>query len=299
MPEERLKNKAWKEVGSKFSHITSVHPCYNEEAHFKSARIHLPVAPKCNIQCKFCSRGLDKCAYRPGTYSHLLKPKEALERVREAREKYKTLKVVGIAGPGEPLFNIETFETMGLVNKEFPELYKCIASNGLLLPKKIDMLKEANVGSITVTINGIDPIVVSQIVSWVIYEGKLYDGEKGARKLIENQLKGIEVAVEAEMAVKVNTVLIPGINTGQVGEIAREASERGAWIMNIIPLIPLNQFSDHEAPTCEDLKHAREVAGKYMKQFRLCKQCRADSCGIPGQEDHSRSRTFDSEYFHG
>jgi len=298
MPDE-LKNKAWKKVGSKFAHITSAHPCYNEEAHYKNARIHLPVAPKCNIQCKFCSRGLDKCAHRPGAYSELMKPSDALEKVRAAKEKYETLKVVGIAGPGEPLFNLETFETFKLVDKEFPELYKCVASNGLLLPKKVELLKECNVGSITVTINGIDPEVVSQIVSWVIYEGKLYEGPKGAMKLIENQLRGIEMARDLDMAVKINTVLIPSINMGEIENIAREASERDAWIMNIIPLIPMNDFANMKPPGCEDLKKAREVAEKYLRQFRLCRQCRADSCGVPGKEDHSVPHSNPSEYFHG
>ncbi|HPR41240.1 MAG TPA: radical SAM protein [Candidatus Methanofastidiosa archaeon] len=299
MEKQDLKNEAWKKVGTKFAHITSVHPCYNEDAHHKNARIHLPVAPKCNIQCRFCSRGLDKCANRPGAYSHLLSPEGAVERVREAKKKYRTLRVVGIAGPGEPLFNLETFETLSMVDKAFPKLYKCIATNGLLLPKKVDILKSNNVGSVTVTVNGLDPDVVSQIVSWVVYEGKLYKDERGAEKLIENQLEGIEKAVNAGMVVKVNTVLIPSINMDEVEMIAKTASELGAWIMNIIPLIPLNDFSDMEPPGCDDLKRARQMAEKHINQFRLCKQCRADSCGVPGKEDHSIPRTCASEYFHG
>jgi len=27
------------------------HPCFNEEAKHTNARVHLPVAPKCNILC--------------------------------------------------------------------------------------------------------------------------------------------------------------------------------------------------------------------------------------------------------
>ena len=29
------------------------HPCFNAEARHKTGRIHLPVAPKCNVQCNF------------------------------------------------------------------------------------------------------------------------------------------------------------------------------------------------------------------------------------------------------
>ncbi len=42
------------------------HPCYSKEAH-QYARMHLPVAPACNIQCNYCNRKYD-CSNesRPG-----------------------------------------------------------------------------------------------------------------------------------------------------------------------------------------------------------------------------------------
>ena len=30
------------------------HPCYSEGAHHHYARIHVAVAPACNIQCNYC-----------------------------------------------------------------------------------------------------------------------------------------------------------------------------------------------------------------------------------------------------
>ncbi len=292
-----MKNDTWDSLGSKFAHLTSTHPCYSEKAHFTTARIHLPVAPKCNIQCNFCSRTRDKCEYRPGAYGCLLSPDDAVARVRAAMEEHPTLSVVGIAGPGEPLYNPETFAAFERVHSAYPQLHKCVATNGLLLPEKVDELKRLGVGSITVTINGIDPAIVSQVVSWVYYDGVMHKGEDGARLLTSHQLLGLERAYELEIPVKINTVLIPSINAGEVEPIAKEASKRGAWIMNIIPLIPVNRFKDLAAPTCDELKAAREVAEQHLPQFRLCRQCRADSVGIPGKEHHPSRPT--SEYFHG
>jgi nitrogen fixation protein NifB len=37
------------------------HPCYSEEAHHHFARMHVAVAPACNIQCHYCNRKYD-CA---------------------------------------------------------------------------------------------------------------------------------------------------------------------------------------------------------------------------------------------
>ena len=32
------------------------HPCYSEKAHHYFARMHVAVAPACNIQCHYCNR---------------------------------------------------------------------------------------------------------------------------------------------------------------------------------------------------------------------------------------------------
>jgi nitrogen fixation protein NifB len=58
------------------------HPCYSEEAHHHYARMHVAVAPACNIQCNYCNRKYD-CANesRPGVVSELLTPEEAAHKV--------------------------------------------------------------------------------------------------------------------------------------------------------------------------------------------------------------------------
>ena len=58
------------------------HPCYDEEAHRTFARMHLPVAPRCNIQCNYCNRKFD-CVNesRPGVTSEVLTPEQACEYV--------------------------------------------------------------------------------------------------------------------------------------------------------------------------------------------------------------------------
>ena len=120
-----MNTQTWQDIGSKFAHLTSLHPCYGAKAHFKAARVHLPVAPRCNIQCKFCKREINKCEYRPGVAGSISTVEEALEIVEVAvRDFGESLKEVGIAGPGEPLFNKQTFETLRIVNEKFPELIK-------------------------------------------------------------------------------------------------------------------------------------------------------------------------------
>jgi len=297
---KKMKQERWGNIGSKFAHLTSVHPCYNEKAHFTTARIHLPVAPRCNIQCNYCIRKLDKCEHRPGVASSILNPREALVRVDKYSREMQNLKVVGIAGPGEALANEDTFETMRLVHEKYPELIKCVASNGLLLSERVDELVKAGVTSVTVTINAVDPEVGAKIYSFVRHHDKTYKGVEGAKLLIEKQFEGIKKASEAGLNVKVNTVLIPEINFDQIKKVAQKAAQNGAIIMNIIPMIPLHNFEKERPPECDELTMARTIAEEFLPQFRLCRQCRADAVGVPGAEPCGspvQQRTS-SEYYH-
>ncbi len=267
------------------SDILKTHPCFSEEAHHKFGRIHLPVAPSCNIQCRYCIRKYD-CANesRPGITSKVLSPQEALVRVRAVVERNENISVIGIAGPGDPLANDATFETMTAIHEEFPELVLCISTNGLALPDRIEELMRSGVRSITITINAATPAVAEKIYSWVSYKGKRYAGKEAAQRIVANQWRGLINAVDAGFIVKVNTVLIPGINDAEIPLIAWGAGERGADIMNIMPLIPQAEFADISRPSRETIEKKRKECSGRIPQMSHCRQCRADACGILGED---------------
>ncbi|MEM4576496.1 MAG: radical SAM protein [Candidatus Nezhaarchaeales archaeon] len=280
-----------KKLGSKPSWIAS-HPCFNPKANFRYSRLHLPVAPKCNIQCKYCGRGISKFEYGPGVTSSMIKPEEAVRLVDEIIKIDRRLRVVAIAGPGEPLFNNETFTTLKLIDEKYPDIIKCIATNGLLLQEKVADLKNLGVKTITITINALDPVVASKIYDFIILDKRIMQGLEAAKTLIERQLKGLRTAVDEGLIVKVNTVLIPRLNDREAVKVAKKVAELGAFVQNIIPLIPLSSFKDYKPPTCEELKAVRKKASKFINQFKLCRQCRADSYGIPGLEKASMHEIF-------
>jgi nitrogen fixation protein NifB len=270
-----------------FIELAQSHPCYDVQAHNRIGRIHLPVAQKCNIACKYCDRRISPYYHtsRPGLAYALLKPEDAVAAVEKAMEKNPSIEVVGISGPGEPLFNKETFDTLRLVSQNFPFLKLCVCTNGLLLPEKAKLLKLLGVKSLTITINAVDPEIASKIYSFSMVDGDKLEGIQGAEILVAKQLKGLEKAAELGFLIKVNTVLIPDINVNHVKDIAYEVERRGAYILNIMPLIPMGELSNLKAPTCDELRAARETCESLIPIFRACKQCRADACGIPGQED--------------
>lgn len=264
------------------------HPCFGGD-HKKNGRIHLPVAPRCNIKCNYCTRRHD-CANesRPGVTSRILSPLEALARLREVKSSPamgSIIKVVGIAGPGDPLANEETFETFELIHAEYPEMIKCLSTNGLMLPQNMDRLERLDLRSLTITINAISPQVGGRIYSYVQYEGETYRGAEGAELLIGNQLAGLQQAADCGITVKINTVLIPGINDAEVEKVAREVKLRGAAIMNVMPLIPQADFADVTPPTETELATVRDANQHILGQFKHCSQCRADAVGLIGRNE--------------
>jgi nitrogen fixation protein NifB len=174
------------------------------------------------------------------------------------------------------------------VDKHFPQLSKCLSTNGLGLPDKVRELSALGLKHITVTVNAVDPKIGEKIISYIIFNCETITGEKAAETLLSRQLEGISRAVEAGMEVKVNTVLIPGVNNEHIGEIAKTISALGVKYHNIIPLIPRGEFAGTFAPDCAMLETARKDANIFLPVFRNCAHCRADACGIPGVNDFSR-----------
>ncbi|MGE4398732.1 MAG: nitrogenase cofactor biosynthesis protein NifB [Campylobacterales bacterium] len=278
------------------------HPCYSKDAHYSYARIHLPVAPACNIQCNYCNRKFD-CSNesRPGVTSQKLKPLDALKKVLLVGSEIKNLSVVGIAGPGDALANPQkTFETLALVREYAPDLKLCLSTNGLKLPEFVEQIKEAGVDHITVTINTIDPKVGAQIYPWVYFEGKRYKGEEAAALLLSKQLEGIKKCVEAGILIKANSVLIPGVNEDDLPNVSKKLKEMGVFLHNIMPLLSEPEFGTYyglngvPSATEEQLAKAQEACGMDMSLMTHCKQCRADAIGILGED---RSAEFTPESF--
>jgi len=268
------------------------HPCYNEKAHKEFARMHLPIAPRCNIQCNYCNRKYD-CTNesRPGVTSEVLSPEEAVNKIRVVKEKIPQLSVIGIAGPGDPLANEETFATLELVKKEFPDLTLCLSTNGLNLPRSVERLKVLGVKFVTVTINAVDPDIGSKIYDFAIWDGKLLRGKDASEQLLKNQLEGIKMCTEAGILVKANIVMVPTVNADHIPDIAKKVKELGAYIVNIIPLIPVpgTKFEHMPAPTPEQRKMLQDLCEGDIRQMRHCRFCRADAIGML---DNDRSAEF-------
>jgi nitrogen fixation protein NifB len=260
------------------------HPCFNEGACRTHGRIHLPVAPLCNVQCNFCNRKYD-CVNetRPGVTSRVLSPYQASCYLDELLSEKKNISVVGIAGPGDPFANpVETLKTLELVRSSHPDILLCLATNGLNLLPYVDEIADLKVSHVSITVNAVDPAIGEKIYAWVRNGKRTLKPREGAEILLENQLSAISRLKSKGMIVKINSVVLPGVNDEHITKIAEKTGAMGVDIFNCMPYSPCpgSRFEDIGEPDQESIKAIRQGAVHYVKQMYHCTRCRADAAGL-------------------
>jgi len=215
--------------------------------------------------------------------SGVLTPHQAYGYLEEMLSERDNISVVGIAGPGDPFANPdETLKTLDLVRKGFPEMILCLATNGLNLFPYVDDVINLKVSHVSITVNAVDTEIGSRIYAWIRHGKRTLSPGEGAEVLLENQLKAVASLKERGVIVKINSVVIPGINDHHIPEIAERMGSLGVDIFNCMPYAPSpgSRFEHLGEPLPEAIGIIREAAGRYVKQMRHCTRCRADAAGL-------------------
>jgi nitrogen fixation protein NifB len=95
---------------------------------------------------------------------------------------------------------------------------------------------------------------------------------------------------ERNILVKVNSVMIPGINDEHLIEVNRVVKAKGAFLHNIMPLISDPAHGTHfgltgqRGPTAMELKELQDKLSGGANLMRHCRQCRADAVGMLGED---------------
>ncbi len=273
---------------------TAKHPCYSAGAHDKYARMHLPIAPTCNISCNYCNRKYD-CVNesRPGVTSEVLTPAEAARKAAWVKRELPQLSVIGVAGPGDALANWPAVrESLQLIRAQDPEVTFCLSTNGLMLPDYAEELLALGVRHVTVTVNCVDPALGAKIYRQVRFRGRVLTGEAGAKVLLARQQEGIAQLVAGGALVKINIVMIPGLNERHIPAVVARMRQLGAFMTNIMPLIPApgSVFADYPQTNRKDLEALRDHCASVLPQMRHCQQCRADAIGLLKKDESQRFR---------
>jgi nitrogen fixation protein NifB len=276
------------------------HPCYSEEAHHHYARMHVAVAPACNIQCNYCNRKYD-CSNesRPGVVSQKLTPEQAVKKVRGRGQRDPADDGAGHRRPGrcagqpeEDLRHLPDAAGAG------PDIKLCLSTNGLALPQMVDEICKYNIDHVTITINMVDPEVGAKIYPWIFWEHRRSHRHRGRDHPASPADAGPGDAHRPRRAHQDQLGADPRHQRRAPVEVNREVKKRGAFLHNIMPLISEAEhgtvfgLNGQRGPTAQELKAVQDACMGGANLMRHCRQCRADAVGLLG-EDRSEEFTLD------
>lgn len=175
--------------------------------------MRLSVTGRCNQNCFYCHHEGQEAAAREMTATDITK---VFETARAAG--IQKVKITG----GEPLIRHDIVNIVQTASGIFDEV--SMTTNGIFLDSLVDELAEAGMSRINVSLDTLDRETYEQIT--------------GADQ-IDLVVDGIDGAFRAGLTpVKINTVLLNGLNDTHVPQLTHFAASRGA-ILQLIELNPM------------------------------------------------------------
>ncbi len=181
--------------------------------------LRVSLTQRCNLHCMYCHAEGEKHPDRE------LTAEQFAEILRVAvRMGVRKVKFTG----GEPLLREDICSIVASV----PEgIESSMTTNGILLADMARDLKESGLSRINVSLDTLDPERYVRITG---------------RDHLPDVLSGIDTAIEAELTpVKLNMVLLQGINEDEIERFLAFVREREGLILQIIELMEFNDCTLH------------------------------------------------------
>jgi cyclic pyranopterin phosphate synthase len=202
--------------------------------------LRISVTDRCNLRCVYCMppQGVPKRAH-----GEILRYEEIETVVRAAAELGITkIRLTG----GEPLVRPGIVKLVRMLSRVETIDDLAMTTNGILLSGYANELADAGLGRVNVSLDTLRPKRFERITRG----GKL-----------EDVLAGMEAARTAGLEpVKVNTVVIRGMNDDEVVDLARKTVE--GWHVRFIELMPVGNGVAIAGNWRERVVTAREIRGQ-------------------------------------
>ena len=166
--------------------------------------LRISVTDRCNFRCTYC---MPKSVFgRDYTFM----PRRELLTFEEIERVVRTFVPLGVRKirltGGEPLLRRDVEVLVSMLSR-IPGLDLTLTTNGALLPRKAQALREAGLSRITVSLDSLDD--------------ETFRAMNDVDFPVERVLEGIDAAAEAGLPVKVNAVVKRGVNDAGIVDLAR------------------------------------------------------------------------------
>lgn len=179
--------------------------------------MRISITDRCDLSCVYCTEQAVPCL----AHEEILRYEE-IQRIVQAAARLgvKGLRITG----GEPLVKSNISKLIELLVQVEGIDDITLTTNGTLLGKYAEELKAAGLKRVNISLDTFKADIFKEIT--------------GSDKL-KDVLDGIEAAEKAGLTpVKINTVVVRGINDGEILDFARMTASEG-WNVRFIELMPL------------------------------------------------------------
>jgi cyclic pyranopterin phosphate synthase len=228
--------------------------------------LRLSLTDKCNLRCSYCmpAEGL------PWLSKQAVLSAEEIVRIVGIGVDRLGVRELRLTG-GEPLVRADVVEIVAALRAAHPELPIALTTNAVGLDAKAAPLKAAGLTRINISLDTLHPETFAQLTR---------------RPFVDRVLAGIEAADAAGLGpIKINAVLMRGINDGDGAELLDWCLERG-YELRFIEQMPLD--ADH-GWTREGMISAAEVRERLSERFDLSPDPRARD-GAPAERFEVRPK---------
>lgn len=203
--------------------------------------LRISLTQRCNFSCFFCHREGEDDADGEATL-------EEVERIAALASKLgiRRFKLTG----GEPLMRGDILELVERVSRIGEEV--SMTTNGSLLADKASELKERGLRRVNISLHSLR----RRTFQWITGRDALREVEEG-----------VEASVEAGLnPVKLNMVVMEGVNTEEIPEMIYYSKSKGA-ILQLIEFQPIQDGAAHWNRFYYDLKPVEEILDKMSERI--------------------------------
>ena len=207
--------------------------------------LRISLTESCNLKCIYCLPE----DFIPKQYDEtkILSEKNILSIAAAAKE--IGINKIRLTG-GEPLLRKDIISIVSGIKKiGIDEIY--ITTNGILLSEKIKALSEAGLSGINVSLDTLD-------------EKQFEDITRGGK--ISKVLEGIEKSCECGLKVKINSVIIKGINENAIKNLAELTLKKDVDV-RFIELMPVGQGRKYIGIKNEYIYNLLQNLFQFKKEF--------------------------------
>ncbi|ACM92895.1 molybdenum cofactor biosynthesis protein A [Nautilia profundicola AmH] len=220
--------------------------------------IRVSVTSRCNFRCLYC---MPNTPFEWEPHENILRYEEMFEFLRLAID--EGINKIRLTG-GEPLLRKDLDVFVKMLHDYRPDLDLALTTNGYYLKEYAKKLKDAGLKRVNMSLDSLKPEVAAKIAQ---------------KDVLNRVIQGLDEALKVGLKVKLNTVVMQGINDTEILDLLEFAKNKGVTIRFI-------EFMENERayPGVKRVD-SKVILDKIAKKYKFKE--------LP--KDNSASRYFETE----